>query len=88
MENSTDKKKVIDRLEGKKGICPKCNKKIKQLSYNSYVSVTQDFVVGDKGEAEYSGMDDYGEHINEEYKCPECYETLFTDEDKALKFLK
>ena len=82
------KKKVIDRLLGKKGICPKCNEKIKQLSYNSYVAVTQDFSVDETGFGEYSVMDDYGEHINEEYKCPECYETLFTDEDKALKFLK
>lgn len=68
--------------------CPKCKKEIEQLSYNSHVSVTQDFDVNPNGTTNYSAMDDFGEHINERYKCPYCYETLFISEEMATKFLR
>ena len=86
VKQSKTKQKVVNRLIGKR-VCPKCKKEIQQLSYNSKVAVTQDFSVYE-GRGEYSVMDDYGEHSDEVYKCPECYETLFTDEDKAIEFLE
>lgn len=67
--------------------CPKCKKEIEELTYASKVEVSQTFGVDD-GKPTYSEMDDYGNHSNEEYVCPECNQTLFTDEDKAIEFLK
>lgn len=67
-------------------ICPKCKEKIENLSYNSKVSVTQIFSIEEKI-ASYSSMGDYGDHSEEEYKCPECYETIATNEKDAFKFL-
>lgn len=68
-------------------ICPKCKKEISTLSYNSMVAVTQIFSVEDE-KCDYSAMDDYGNHTDEKYKCPECYETLFTENEDAEKFLR
>jgi hypothetical protein len=33
-------------------------------------------------------MDDFGEHIKEEYHCPECDALLTRDEKEALKILQ
>lgn len=66
--------------------CTKCGKEISRLSYNSSVQVTQIFSWED-GRTDYSVMDDYGDHSDEEYKCPECYETLAANEEGAIKVL-
>jgi hypothetical protein len=68
--------------------CPKCNEDICSLSYNSNCSATQIFSLKDGIIGEYSEMQYADEHSDDEYKCPECYETLFTDEEKATNFLK
>ena len=62
-----DKEKVVARLVGKP-ICPKCKAEIEQLSYNSNVSVTQDFSIDSDGVADYSSMEDYGDHTDAEEK--------------------
>lgn len=82
----TDKERVINRLLGK-CICPKCHKKVDELNYCSKVDASQTFEVDDEGNPYYSVMD-YGDHSNEKWYCPECNELLFTDEDKAIEFLK
>jgi len=67
--------------------CPKCLKEIKglihyQSGYNRY-----DFWVVDNN-PNYQ-HDTFIEDNNViEWCCPECNETLFTDEDEAIKFLK
>ena len=68
--------------------CPKCKEDIEELRYDSKVDVSQDFIIGHNDYPEYSSMDDYGDHFDEKYVCPECNKTLFTDEDKAIEFLK
>ena len=67
--------------------CPKCNKEIDELSYDSKVEVTQNFSLGN-GIGNYDSMDNYGDHSDEAYKCTECYETLATTKEEAINFLK
>jgi predicted RNA-binding Zn-ribbon protein involved in translation (DUF1610 family) len=62
--------------------CPKCGEEIDHLI--NYCRGWEMFAFD--GE-EYEYIDSFG--VDEsEYACPECDETLFTDEEEASKFLK
>lgn len=86
MVESGIKQKVVRRLLGG-SICPKCNIKIDSLTYFSKVETSQDFELDEKGRPHYSGIDEYGDHSDDQYACPECYEVLFTEEHEVVKFL-
>lgn len=63
--------------------CPKCGKEIEYLV---------NWVAGEKSyefDGETYDSDDFMDNCTvNDYECPECSETLFTDEEKAKKFLK
>lgn len=73
------------------GICPKCHKEIESL--NNYVSGENHSTFS---LSEFDGKTirdyDFGEFQTDgktnDFECPECQEVLFTDEDKATKFLE
>ena len=64
--------------------CPKCNKEIDHL--HDYVKGWKYYQYFAKGDYDDEGFipDDFAD---EEYDCPECGETLFTQEEDADKFL-
>lgn len=65
--------------------CPKCKKEIDYLRL--YVPCEQRYDFGRDGNPEY--RDTFVTPDGEEtFDCPECGVVLFTDEDKALTFLK
>lgn len=68
------------------GKCPKCERKIEDLNYNSKVAVWQKFSVSN-GEPDYGAMEDYGEHYDETYCCPYCDKVIATNEKDAIKIL-
>jgi hypothetical protein len=67
--------------------CQKCKKEIKELIYNSKVEVSQTFELDENNKVNYGSMEDYGDHYDDEYSCPNCDTVLFRDEDTATKFL-
>ena len=71
----------------KKIICPDCKKEIEGLKYYSKVEVTQDCYL-DGSLMSYEAMDDYGDHTDETYACPECDKVLATNEEDAIKILR
>ncbi|KKM51280.1 hypothetical protein LCGC14_1555610 [marine sediment metagenome] len=69
--------------------CPKCNKKIEELRYYERVDNSLWFSVDENGEPNYEGGEIiYDGATDFDFCCPECSETLFTDEEKAIEFLK
>ena len=84
--SKADRIKVVARLLGER-VCPKCNKKIDSLLYFSKVEVSQDFDL-DNGEPNYGSMEDFGDHTDDHYACPECFETICTEEEDAVQFMK
>ena len=77
---------VIKRLVGIR--CPKCNKEIDWLKNYQSGEMYYMFSVESNGMGDYDGQEFQPDDKGNDYECPHCAETLFTDEDKALKFLK
>jgi len=68
-------------------ICPKCRREIDHLIGYEQTWMEFNFFTGVKT---ISALDVTGEFFpTEEYKfnCPECYEILYTDVEKAVNFL-
>jgi len=66
------------------GICPKCGEEIEYLIYNAY-ELQKAYFDG----VDYTNWDSLGvTKGNPEYLCPECLEQLFTNEEKAVRFLR
>ena len=68
-------------------ICPKCKEEIETLQNVVSGSYRYDLYIDD-GSENYEGKDFVEDNNVNEFWCPECKEVLFTDEDKAIKFLK
>ena len=70
--------------------CPKCGAEIDHLHHFGYYLQKADFWLNGKGEPNYDNWDDVGsmKEGTEEYRCPECDQVLFKNEDEAKKFLK
>jgi predicted RNA-binding Zn-ribbon protein involved in translation (DUF1610 family) len=72
--------------------CPNCGKEIDFLK--NYVSNATDefnFSLNDKGKPVYEYVDTLAMSESEDdniYACPECGQTLFTNEKDAIEFLK
>ena len=75
---------VIKRLVGIR--CPKCNKEIDWLK--NYQSGEMYYMFSDNNPNYYEEQEFQSDYKVNDYECPMCSETLFTDEDKALKFLR
>jgi hypothetical protein len=68
--------------------CPNCFKELYELGYASKVQVTQTCTLGVDGELDYSAIEDYGDHIDDEYFCRECGTQPGKSVDEAKKILK
>lgn len=69
------------------GKCPKCNEKIDYLkNYQSGECLCELSILNDEQQYEEKGFQPDNQ-VNE-YECPECSKVLFTDEEKAIAFLK
>ena len=77
----SDKGKVIKRLGGIR--CPRCNKEIDFFNFSAKV---EHFGLWD--DINSWETRDYGDWSNLKLACPHCDKVLFTNEDKALKFLQ
>jgi len=69
--------------------CPKCEKEIDRLKNLYPVWQELEFKIDESGNPHYHLVDNaipMGK--DEKYICPECFETLFTTEEEAVKFLK
>lgn len=69
--------------------CPKCSKEINSLNNLYPVYRELELTVDESGNPHYRPIDNaipIGK--DEKYICPECFETLFTTEKEAIKFLK
>ena len=64
--------------------CPKCKKEIDYLKHYE----SGEYYYKYFGNDEYEGIEFLGNSKVIDYECPECQEVIFTDEDKAKKFLK
>jgi len=70
-------------------ICPKCNAEIDELRFYERVDNSMWFSIDKGGKANYEGGEIiYDGATDEEFCCPECSETLFTNEEKAVAFLQ
>ena len=68
--------------------CPKCKKEIDELKHWEKID-SLSWCRVENGELDYYGQEQvYDNAIDLEWCCPECLETLFTDEKKAIKFLQ
>ena len=67
--------------------CPKCNEEIKELRYSARRQVFQVFNIENDDNPLYDDSD-FGDDDNPDYYCPECDKSLFTDENKAIEFLR
>jgi len=69
--------------------CPKCDREISTLRN---IEAVVEYKVGldAQGDMEYrqKESDDFYADIGDAFRCPECDEVLFNDEDDAIKFLK
>lgn len=63
--------------------CPKCGKEIDCL--NNWESGEMEYCLSLNG---YEGKDFVEDGKVNEYECLECSEVIFTDEEKAIAFLK
>lgn len=64
--------------------CPKCGTEIEYL--NNWESGEMGYKLFPNGD--YEGMEFTTDGGTNEYVCPECKKTLFTNETDALEFLK
>lgn len=64
--------------------CPECGNEIGYLK--NYVSGEKIFLFYPDGEYSEDGYVD--DEKTNDYECPECQKTLFTDEQEALDFLR
>jgi len=64
-------------------ICPKCNHEINYLVNFSSGENRWEFDGDDYAESEF-----FSDGQVNDFECPECKETLFTEEEKAKEFLK
>ncbi len=78
----TDKEQVVKRLVGIH--CPKGNAEISWL--RKYVSGENYYILDEGGG--YEEQEFQSDGTTNDYECPECSELLFTEGDKAEKFLK
>ena len=62
--------------------CPKCGKEITYLKHYQTCEVGWDF------DGEDYNNQDFIDGTDPEYTCPECDQTLFTNEEDAIEFLK
>jgi len=68
-------------------ICPKCNKEIEKLI--NFTSGENRYNVWLLNNEPYYQLDTFIGYVKiDEFECPECLEVLFTDETKAVEFLK
>jgi len=65
--------------------CPECSQDISYLEDHPPVGTIFELSINEEGEPQY---DEVGTGGDDEYKCPECGEVLFTNEEEAIKFLK
>jgi predicted RNA-binding Zn-ribbon protein involved in translation (DUF1610 family) len=69
--------------------CPKCGKTIEFLKdYMTGVTQVFYFSLNDDGSPDYCDDELILEGGRDEFACPECGETLFTNEEDAINFLK
>ncbi len=67
--------------------CPNCKEEIEEL--RNIVSGSNEYTLFSIGnDTEYEEKDFAEDYVVNEYWCPECQEVLFTDEEKAIDFLK
>ena len=68
--------------------CPNCKQEIDNLNNWSKEWVLRRFSVGPDGDTDYGAAKAW-ESVGEldEWRCPECSEVLFRDEESAAKFL-
>ena len=64
--------------------CPKCGEEIDYL--NNWESGEMEYRLRPDGA--YEGMEFCSDNKSNDFECPECSEVLFTDEKKAIAFLK
>ncbi len=67
--------------------CPNCKKEIGELTHIRSGSVSQKCYLLDE-EMDYGTYEFFDDDNVSEYNCPLCDETLFTNEEQAIKFLK
>jgi len=68
-------------------VCPKCGEEIDYLINVCEKTVCFEFTVNKNGFPEYSLDGETDNYAEGTYECPECYETLFSNEDDAKEFL-
>ena len=79
------KEEVIKRLIGNPR-CPKCNSEITWL--RNYQSGKIYYMFDPENSSIYEENEFQADSKVNYYNCPQCAEILFTDEEKALKFLR
>lgn len=82
----SDKGDVVKRLVGIR--CPKCNKEVDFLKHYSSGEMYYQFEVETNSLGHYEEQEFLPDNKVNDYECPYCSETLFTNEKKALKFLQ
>jgi len=69
--------------------CPKCGKEIYYLIYYAYELQKAYVGLDTSGNLEYGNWDSLGITKGEvEYRCPECNEVLFHDQEEVKRFLE
>ena len=68
--------------------CYKCGKEIDELIARGYVPMERKLAASSDGSPNWGEADTDFEEVFEDYACPECGETLFRDQLKAIAFLK
>ncbi len=67
-------------------ICPVCGSPIEYLEYDVQVYEHYHFFVNDQNQSEYEFYESQPSGIVE-FRCPECWEILFNDIERAEEFL-
>lgn len=76
-------------MEIKELKCPKCKGEIESLNFSKARNVFGTINLNEKQEAEWIEEFDIDEEQKQyEYRCPECNEILFEDDEEAENFLK
>ena len=68
--------------------CPKCRAEIDELINVQSGTVDYAMTIQKDGTPQYEEKDVNADGVDNDWNCPECDETLFTDEDSAIDFLK
>jgi ribosomal protein S27AE len=68
--------------------CPKCGAEINYLICYTINKEEAIFSINKDGELEYEEVEEIGDIPDQRYKCPNCGEDLFLDEEEAEKFLR